>query len=120
MLIVASNMPDQNTLNAYRHRWSIECLFGDAKTRGLNLEDTRIQSADKLSLLLSIVAIAIAWANKTASALIGTAKLKRKRHGHYAKSWFRTGFDEVRRLLRTNPLAALDPWRSIPKRRRVV
>ncbi|OSQ56720.1 transposase [Marivita cryptomonadis] len=120
LLIVASNVPDQNALNAYRRRWSIECLFGDAKTRGLNLEDTRMQTAEKLSLLLAIVAMAIAWANKTASALIGTGKLTRKTHGHYAKSWFRTGFDEVRRLLRSNPIAALDPWQSISKRKRVV
>jgi hypothetical protein len=120
LLIVASNVPDQNTLNVYRRRWSIECLFGDAKTRGLNLEDTRLQIAAKLSLLLAIAALAIAWTNKTASSLIGRGKLKRKTHGHYAKSWFRTGFDEVRRLLRSNPLAALDPWLSIPKRKRVV
>ena len=64
--------------------------------------------------------IAIAWTNKTASALIGRGKLARKTHGHYAKSWFRTGFDEVRRLLRSNPIAALDPWASIPKRKGVV
>jgi hypothetical protein len=120
LLIVASNVTDQNTLNAYRRRWSIECLFGDAKTRGLNLEDTRLQIAAKLSLLLAIVALAIAWTNKTASTLIGRGKLKRKTHGHYAKSWFRTGFDEVRRLLRGDPHAAIEPWLNIPKRPRVV
>lgn len=119
-LIVASNVPGQNAVNAYRRRWSIECLFGDAKTRGLNFEDTRMQPAEKLSLLLAIVAMAIAWVNKTASALIGTGKLARNTYGHYAKSWFRTGFDEVRRLLRSNPIAALDPWQSIPKRKRFV
>jgi len=120
LLIVASNAPDKNGLNAYRRRWSIECLFGDAKTRGLNLEDTRLQIAAKLHLLLAIVALAIAWTNKIASALIGRGKLPRKTHGHYAKSWFRTGFDEVRRLLRSDPMAALVPWASIPKRPGVV
>ncbi len=120
LLIVASNVAGQNTLNAYRRRWSIECLFGDTKTRGLNLEDTRLQIAAKLSLLLAIVALAIAWTNKTASVLIGRGKLKRKTHGYYAKSWFRTGFDEVRRLLRSDPSAAIKPWSQIPKRPRVV
>jgi hypothetical protein len=120
LLIIASNVADQNTLNAYRRRWSIECLFGDAKTRGLNLEDTRLQIAAKLSLLLAIVALAIAWTNKTASVLIGKGKLRRKSHGYYAKSWFRTGFDEVRRLLRSDPQAAVEPWLKIPKRPRVV
>ena len=120
LLIVASNVTDRNILNAYRRRWSIECLFGDTKTRGLNLEDTRLQIAEKLNLLLAIVALAIAWTNKTASRLIGGGKLKRKNHGHYAKSWFRTGFDEIRRLLRTDPRAAVEPWLRIPKRSRVV
>lgn len=120
LLIVASNAPDKNGLNAYRRRWSIECLFGDAKTRGLNLEDTRLQIAAKLHLLLAIVALAIAWTNKTASVLTGKGKLPRKTDGHYAKSWFRTGFDEVRRLLRTDPQAALKPWAAIPKRSGVV
>jgi Transposase DDE domain len=120
LLIVASNVTDRNILAAYRRRWSIECLFGDAKTRGLNLEDTRLQIASKLSLLLVIVALAIAWANKTASTLIGRGKLKRKAHGYYAKSWFRTGFDEVRRLLRSDVRSALKPWSRIPKRPGVV
>jgi len=101
--IVASNVTEQNTLNAYRWRWPIKCLFGDTKTRGLNLEDTRLQIAEKLSLQLAIVSRASAWINKTAPVLIGRGKLKRKSHGRYAKSWFRTGFDEVRRLLPSRP-----------------
>ena len=49
---------------------------------------------------------------------------KRKAHGHFAKSVFRTGFDEVRRSLRTNPAAAVTEWRrlaaKLPKKQRVV
>ncbi|MDB2423767.1 hypothetical protein N9X05_17690 [Paracoccaceae bacterium] len=107
LLIVASNVANRNTLNAYRRRWAIECLFGDTKTRGLNLEDTRLQIASKLSLLLAIVSLAVVWANRTASTFIGRGTLKRKTHGYYAKSWFRTGFDEIRRLLRSDPCAAV-------------
>jgi len=118
--IVASNVADRNILNAYRRRWAIECLFGDTKTRGLNLEDTRLQIASKLSLLLAIVSLAVAWANRTASTLIGRGTLKRKTHGYYAKSWFRTGFDEIRRLLRSDPCAAVQPWSRISIQRGVV
>ena len=95
--------------------------LGDAKTRGLNLEDTRLTHPQKLDLLLGIVALAMAWASKTASRLIGTAKMPRKKHGYYAKSWFRVGLDQIRRLLRTDPITAIEPWRQIrPKRTRVV
>ena len=118
--IVASNVADRNILNAYRRRWAIECLFGDTKTRGLNLEDTRLQIASKLSLLLAIVSLAVVWANRTASTLIGRGTLKRKTHGYYAKSWFRTGFDEIRRLLRSDPYAAVQPWSRISIQRGVV
>jgi hypothetical protein len=121
LLIVASNAPARHALGAYRKRWAIECLFGDAKTRGLNLEDTRLTCPRKLDLLLGIVALAMAWASKTASRLIGRAKMPRKKHGYYAKSWFRVGLDQIRRLLRTDPIAATEPWRKIrPKRTRVV
>ena len=33
--------------NMYRRRWAMECLFADAKTRGLNLEDTHVTNPDK-------------------------------------------------------------------------
>ena len=36
LLIVAASKDAHHALTAYRKRWSIECLFADAKTRGLN------------------------------------------------------------------------------------
>jgi hypothetical protein len=42
LLIVVTNSSAKNALSAYRRRWQIECLFGDCKTRGLNMEDTRL------------------------------------------------------------------------------
>jgi hypothetical protein len=35
-----------------RLRWQIECLFGDSKFRGLNMEDTRLTQPAKLNTLL--------------------------------------------------------------------
>ena len=46
-------------------------MFGDAKTRGLNIEDTRLTDPRKLALLMALVAIAIAWAGRLAADLIG-------------------------------------------------
>jgi hypothetical protein len=112
-LIVVSSGDARKALHAYRKRWAIECLFGDAKTRGVNLEDTRLTSPRKLELLLALVALALAWAGRVAVALLGPRMPKRKAHGHFAKSVFRTGFDEVRRLLRTDPAAAVTEWRRL-------
>lgn len=70
-LIIISNLPPRAALAAYRKRWAIECLFGDATTRGLNLEDTRLTDPRKLDLLRALVALALAWAGRAASDLFG-------------------------------------------------
>lgn len=114
LLIVAASKDPHRALAAYRKRWAIECLFANAKTRGLNLEDTRLTLARKLSLLLAIVAIAMAWSSATAAIVIGNGALPRKAHGHFAKSWFRTGFDVLRNRLRHQPDKATRPWLRTP------
>lgn len=113
LLIVASNASPRIALEAYRKRWAIECLFGDAKTRGLNLEDTRLTDPRKLSLLMALVALALAWAGRSAATLLGAKTPKRKAHGYLAKSWFRIGFDNIRTLLNSDPVQAVLPWRRI-------
>ena len=95
-------------------------MFGDTKTRGLNLEDTRLTSLRKLDLLMAATAIAIAWATATAAKIIGTKPMPRKKHGYYAKSYFRTGFDHIRNLLRTQPTDEPDASQIVLKWQRVV
>ena len=115
-LIIATNVAPRAALEAYRKRWAIECLFGDTKTRGLNLEDTRLREPRKLSLLMALVALAIAWAGRTAADRLGRRNPPRKAHGYYAKSWFRIGFDHIRHRLRTDPLDAIAPWFRVATR----
>ena len=110
---VVSNIPAHQALAAYRKRWAIECMFGDAKTRGLNIEDTRITDPRKLALLMALVALAIAWAGRAAADLLGVGAPRRKAHGHFAQSWFRTGFDRIRNLLSAGHRDALDAWRRL-------
>ena len=115
-LIIATNVAPRAALEAYRKRWAIECLFGDTKTRGLNLEDTRLREPRKLSLLMALVALAIAWAGRMAADRLGRRNPPRKAHGYYAKSWFRIGFDHIRHRLRTDPLDAIAPWFRVATR----
>jgi hypothetical protein len=115
-LVVVSNLPPRRALAAYRGRWAIESMFGDAKTRGLNIEDTRLTCPRKLALLMAIVAIALAWAGRVAADLLGTRDPARKSHGHLARSRFRIGLDTIRNLLRSDPPSAPHPWRDmVPK-----
>jgi hypothetical protein len=99
-------------------------MFGDAKTRGLNIEDTRLTCPRKLALLMAIVAIALAWAGRVAADLLGAREPERKSHGHFARSSFRIGLDHIRNLLRSDPGTTANPWPDItpnpPKNRGVV
>lgn len=114
-LIVVSNVPARTALNAYAKRWAIECMFGDAKTRGLNIEDTRLTDPRKLALLMALVALAIVWAGRAAANLIGRGAPKRRSHGYLAQSWFRIGFGHIRNLLSAGQPAALEPWAKLRK-----
>lgn len=112
-LIIATNTSCPNrALQTYRKRWGIECLFGDTKTRGFNIEDTHITNPEKLKTLLAIVALALAWAYRCATAALGLRAIRRKVHGRRQKSWFRTGFDTLRRWIIHDPKKAIRAWQA--------
>lgn len=113
LLIVVSNLPPRTALAAYRKRWAIECMFGDAKSRGLNIEDTRLTDPRKLDLLMALVTLALVWAGRTAVDLLGHRQPKRKSHGYLAQSWFRIGLFRIRNLLRNRPGEAAAVWRRL-------
>jgi hypothetical protein len=118
LLIVATNGPTTKALNTYRKRWQIECLFGDSKTRGLNMEDTRLTDPTKLDTLLVVITLAMAWAYASATVSQGVATIKKRAHGYRYKSWFRIGFDLLRNWLIHQPDKAAASWtRSWPKRK---
>ena len=110
-LIVATNRQEaKQALNLYRRRWGIECLFADAKTRGLNLEDTRLRHADKLDTLLILVTLAMTWAYRCATRKMTMKAIARKTHGRRERSWFRTGLDALRKWIVNDPDKAIYAW----------
>lgn len=115
-LIVAANCVPRKALNAYKQRWQIECLFGETKTRGFNMEDTHLTQPQKLALLLAIIALAFAWSHTCAKLVQPQGDIKRAKHGYRRKSWFRTGFDILRHWIFAKPDDALHIWDTIWKR----
>lgn len=110
-LIVATNRQEaKQALNLYRRRWGIECLFADAKTRGLNLEDTRLRHPDKLNTLLILVTLAMTWAYRCATRKMTMKAIARKTHGRRERSWFRTGLDALRKWIVNDPDKAIYAW----------
>ena len=117
-LIVATNRGDpKQALNDYRKRWGIECLFGDTKTRGLNIEDTHITNPDKLASLIVIIMLAITWAYRCATKTMGMKAIPRKSHGRRQKSWFRIGCDALRDWMSNHPKEAANAWNAKAPRR---
>lgn len=117
LIVITNRHEAKRALNLYRRRWAIECLFGDAKTRGLNLEDTRLRAAEKLDTLLILSTLAITWAYRCATRSMGRKCIARKTHGRRQKSWFRTGLDTLRRWIINDPYQAITAWNErSPKR----
>ena len=118
LLIVATSLDDAGRgLNLYRRRGGIECMFADAKSRGLNIEDTHITDPDKLATLLVVIALAVTWAYRCATRVMGRKAIPTQRHGRRQKSWFRKGFDALRKWIPRQPDQALNAWiETCPKR----
>lgn len=113
-VIVATNRPGHDALETYRKRWAIESLFANCKTRGMNLEDTRLTDPAKLHLLTSLIALAVAWSVRAARTALGNTAPPRKAHGHLAQSYFRTGFTFLRNRLSADHPDTLIEWRTLP------
>ena len=75
--MLATNRDPRRAAGIYRRRWQIECLFADTKTRGLNLEDTRLRNPKKLFLLVAVVALAIACVHLASRKVPGRTEYQR-------------------------------------------
>ena len=72
----------------------------------------------KLNTLLDIITLAMAWAYASATAIKGTKPINVRDHGYRYKSWFRLGFDQLRKWILHHPLRAAEIWTRIwPKRK---
>lgn len=89
----------KENLNRYAQRWQTENLHAALKTRGFNLEDTGLTRAERVSTLLSVVAIAFIWACVTGAIQAIKQPIPLKKHGHHAVSVFRLGLDHLQDLL---------------------
>lgn len=112
-LIVLTNSADpKRAVRTYKKRWAVECLFADTKTRGLNLEDTHLTIPAKIETLTALVALAMTWAYRSATCVMGMKAIKRKTHRRRQKSWFRVGLDILRNAIANQSQLAATVWLS--------
>jgi hypothetical protein len=61
---IISNSFQTDSADTYRKRWSIEAMFAKFKTKGFNLESTRIMKSNRIVSLFMFMAIAYCYACK--------------------------------------------------------
>jgi hypothetical protein len=93
----------------------IETLFGALKSRGFNLEDTKLQDSERLSRLLALLALAFTWAFIVGLWEASVKELKLKKHGYPPKSIFRRGLNILCRLVTNFEQFDLVVWRKVIK-----
>lgn len=64
-IVAMSDTPGSLTVLDYAHRWGIEPMFSDFKSRGFGLDDTQIRYPDRLARLVLVMALALYWATST-------------------------------------------------------
>lgn len=100
-LFLIGNLPAKQLGGSYRRRWCIEVLFQTFKGRGFDLESTHLKCSKKLSKLLVFVSIAVAICVKVGEHYHKKVqKIKIKKNGQQANSFFRKGSDILRRGLK--------------------
>jgi hypothetical protein len=95
--------------------YNVETLFGALKSRGFNLEDTRLQDPARLDKLLALLALAFTWAFVVGEWQATLKELKLKKHGYPPKSLFRLGLNILCRLVTNFEYFDVTVWNRVIK-----
>ena len=82
----------------YRQRWSIETAFGFFKSKGFDLETTRLMHPDRIHRLLGVLSLCLLWGLLVGDALQRAKAIPIKKHGRRAGSLVRRGLDQLQYL----------------------
>jgi hypothetical protein len=101
-LIVATNLQEAD-LKIYAKRWSIETMFLCFKSKGFNLEDTKMTDPQKINKLIALISITFCWCFIVGNHYQKNKSKFRKDLNCYSKSIFKLGLETIRNAL-FNPL----------------
>jgi hypothetical protein len=92
-VVVASNLPVQQILRAYKLRFWIECMFRFLKSKGFRWEDTHMMLHDRLDRLVCLLVIVYVWC-----VLIGSQRLiQRNKYERLVRARFGLGLSLLTR-----------------------
>ena len=98
-LIVVTVLEPLVGFDLYKSRWKVETLFGALKSRGFNLEKTRVTISKRLANLVLMLGIGLLWAVQTGIWVVSRGLVRIRKDGVRFLSVFRAGLDFLRRLL---------------------
>lgn len=101
LLYLSGTMEAKHPGTVYRRRWTIEACFQAFKSRGFDLRSTHLKDLEKLKKLVAMVSIAFGLCvSMGIHQDARVKKIKIKKHGYKANSFFRTGLNKIREMLK--------------------
>ena len=95
-LFLATTRTDFDEVVAlYKQRWAAETAFGFLKSKGFDLEATRIRAPQRVVRLVGLLALGLLWILCVGEHLHQQEPLPNKKHGYPAHSLFRRGLDAI-------------------------
>lgn len=99
-LFLVTNRDDgHQAVTLYKQRWSIETAFGFLKSKGFDLESTRLKHPERMQRLMGVLSVCLLWALLVGHDLQKKKATAIKKHGQRAISLFRRGLDHLQHLL---------------------
>ena len=99
-LFLATHRADlSQVVSLYKLRWPIETAFGFLKSKGFDLESTRLTKPERIQRLIGVLSICLLWGLLVGDRLQQQKATKIKKHGQRAISLFRRGLDHLQHLL---------------------
>ena len=83
----------------YKQRWAIETAFGFLKSKGFDLETTRLMQPERMQRLMGVLSLCLLWGLLVGDHLQQRKATPIKKHGQRAISLFRRGLDYLQHLL---------------------
>lgn len=105
--MLVSNRHPNTAQVLYKQRWQIETLFGVLKSRGFDLEATRLSATERIERLFGLLCVALVWVIGVGAQRVTARPERAKTHGRPARSLFRAGLDHLTLLLSRGESRAL-------------
>ncbi len=98
VFLVTNRTDLRNVVSLYRQRWSIETAFGFFKSKGFELETTRLMHPERIHRLLGVLSLCLLWGLLVGDALQRQKAIPIKKHGRRAISLVRRGLDQLQSI----------------------